>query len=124
MLTTRRIAYCFVLLSVLLPLACLGQDGTQLFRKMQSALGGRDKIAAIRDLEEWVRADAWDDEGKPHGEVYKRTRWIWPNVLRLDQVGPGNSYVLFSNGTSGWEVLPDKGLVELAGDELDYARGY
>jgi hypothetical protein len=96
----------------------------QLFRKMQSALGGRDKIAAIKDFEQCVRADAWDNEGKPYGEVYKRTRWIRPNVLRLDQLGPGNSYVLFFDGVAGWEVLPDKGFVQLAGDELNFARGY
>jgi hypothetical protein len=65
----------------------------RLFHKMQSALGGRDKIAAIQDFEQCVCADAWDDEGKLFGEVYKRTRWIRPNVLRLDQVGPGDSYV-------------------------------
>jgi hypothetical protein len=102
----------------------LGQDGMQLFHKMQTALGGRNKIAAIRDLEECVRADAWDDEGKFHGEVYKRTRWIRPHFLRLDQVGPGNSYVTYFDGMTGWQILPDKGFLQLAGDELDFARGY
>jgi hypothetical protein len=122
---TRRVGFRFaaVLIS-LLAVACRGQDGIQLFHKMQSALGGRDKIAAITDFEQCVRADAWDDEGKAHGEVYKRTRWIRPNVLRLDQVGPGNSYVLFFYGVAGWEVLPGKGFLQLAGDELDFARGY
>jgi hypothetical protein len=112
------------LLVTLLPVASVAQDGMQLFHKMQSALGGRNKIAAIRDLQECVRAHAWDDEGKPHGEVYKRTRWIRPNVLRLDQVGPGNSYVIYFDGMAGWEILPDKGFLQLAGDELDFARGY
>jgi len=122
---SRQVGFRFLaLLSTFLPVPSLGQDGHQLFQKMQSALGGRDKIAAIKDYEQCVRADAWNDDGKPHGEVHKRTRWIRPNVLRLDQVGPGNSYVLFFDGTSGWEVLPDKGFVPLAGDELNYARGY
>jgi hypothetical protein len=91
---------------------------------MQTALGGSDKISAVRDFEQCVRADAWTDEGKPYGEVYKRTRWIRPDVLRLDQTGPGNSYVLYFNGLSGWEILPDKGLVELVGEELAFAKGY
>ena len=103
---------------------CQGQNGVVLFHKMQTALGGSDKIAAIQDFEQCVRADAWNDEGKAYGEVYKRTRWIRPNVLRLDQTGPGNSYALYFNGVSGWEILPDKGFVELGGEELAFARGY
>jgi hypothetical protein len=119
------VAFRFAALIVtLLPIASAAQDGMQLFHKMQSALGGRNKIEAIRDLQECVRADAWDDQGKFHGEVYKRTRWIRPNVLRLDQVGPGNSYVTYFDGVAGWQILPDKGFLQLAGDELDFARGY
>lgn len=64
------------------------------------------------------------DHGKFYGVVYKRTRWIKPNFLRLDQVGPGNSYVLYFDGKSGWEILPDKGFIELSGAELSYAKGY
>jgi len=121
----RVIAFIRVVLLIgLLSVASTAQDGIYLFRKMQSALGGRDKIASIKDLQECVRAEAWDDEGKSHGEVYKRTRWIRPNVLRLDQVGPGNAYVTYFDGKSGWQILPDKGFLQLAGDELDFARGY
>jgi hypothetical protein len=101
-----------------------GQDGRRLFHKMQIALGGSDRIAAIRDFEQCVRADTWNNDGSRHGAVYKRTRWIAPGLLRLDQVGPGDSYVLYFNGTSGWEILPDKGFVELAGEELSFARAY
>lgn len=100
------------------------QDAMQLFHKMQTALGGGERIAAIQDFEQCVRADTWDNNGKRHGQVYKRTRWIRPNVLRLDQVGPGDTYVLYFSGVSGWEILPDKGFAELAGDELAFARGY
>jgi hypothetical protein len=52
---------------------------------MQQSLGGRDKIAAVYDFEQCVRANAWDDDGKFHGVVYQQTRWIKPNTLRLDQ---------------------------------------
>ena len=124
-ISVRVVALGFAaLLVTLLSVASAAQDGMQLFHKMQRVSGGRNKIAAIRDLQECVRADAWDDEGKFHGEVYKRTRWIRPNVLRLDQVGPGNSYVTYFDGTAGWQILPDKGFLQLAGGELDFARGY
>src|SRR4030095_5990122 len=82
-------------------------DGLQLFHKMQKALGGADKIAAIREFEQQVRAQSWNgNTGRLIGDVTKRTRWIRPNYLRVDQVGPGSTYVLYFDGKSGWEILP------------------
>lgn len=83
------------------------QDAMQAFHKMQEALGGADKIASIHDFEETVRADAWYDDGNPIGEVRKKTRWVRLNLLRVDQIGPGDTYVLYFNGLSGWEILPE-----------------
>jgi hypothetical protein len=100
-------------------------SGLALLHKMQTALGGADRIAAIHDLDWTVNADTFDHEGKSLGNVTKRTRWIRPNLLRLDQVGPGDTYVLYFDGTQGWEILPDKpGVQKLAGDELKFAQNY
>src|SRR5262245_60804206 len=64
-------------------------EGLQLLHKMQTALGGAEKIAAIHDYEETVLARTWNPNGSPLGEVRKRTRWMRsPNLLRLDQIGP------------------------------------
>ncbi|MGB6688901.1 MAG: hypothetical protein WBE76_13795 [Terracidiphilus sp.] len=101
-----------------------GQDALLLFHKMQTALGGAEKIASVRDFEESVRAQAWHNDGRSMGEVRKRTRWIRPNLLRLDQVGPTDTYVLYFDGTSGWEILPDKTVANLAGGELKFAQNY
>src|SRR5262249_12627020 len=77
---------------VVVALVCrsgLSDEGPQLFHKMQAALGGADKIAAIRDFEQLVRADAIDgNTGLSLGAVRKRTRWIRPNLVRVDQIGP------------------------------------
>jgi hypothetical protein len=100
------------------------QDGLQLLHKMQAALGGSERIAAIHDYEESVQAETWNNEGKLNGEVRKRTRWIKPNCLRLDQVGPDDTYVLYFDGKSGWEILPDKSVLVLVGDELKFAEKY
>lgn len=100
------------------------QDGLLLLHKMQTAIGGSQRIAAIHDYEESVQAETWDIEGKLNGEVHKRTRWITPNYLRLDQVGPDDSYVLYFDGQSGWEILPDKSVLALVGDELKFAQKY
>jgi len=113
------------------------QEGLQLLWKMQSALGGAEKIAAIQDYEETVHAQIWNDSGVSLGEVRKHTRWMRsPNLLRLDQVGPRATYVLYFDGDSGsgWEMLPDvknadefKTMgksVELVGGELQFAKNY
>jgi hypothetical protein len=112
-------------------------EGLRLLHKMQTALGGADKIAAIRDFEETVHAQIWTDAGAPAGEVTKRIRWMRsPNLLRLDQFGPRDTYVLFYDGgsSSGWEMLPDMNnanqfktageAVALAGGELRFAKNY
>jgi hypothetical protein len=91
---------------------------------MQTALGGAERIAAVRDFEELVRAESWNgNTGQSMGEVRKRTRWIRPNYLRIDQVGPGSTYVLYCDGVSGWEILPaTQEVAPLAGGELEFAR--
>jgi len=112
-------------------------EGLQLLRKMQAALGGADKIAAIQDYEETVLAKTWSPDGNPLGDVRKRTRWMRsPNVVRLDQIGPRDTYVLYYDGSSGsgWEILPDLSIPDsmkttgkvtaLAGGELEFARAY
>lgn len=103
-----------------------GQDALQLLHQMQKALGGPDRVAAIRDMDELVSAQTWRDDGSWRGNVHKRTRWINPNVLRLDQVGENdNTYVLYFDGSSGWEIVPGQsGVVALVGDELQFAERY
>lgn len=92
---------------------------------MQSALGGANRVAAIHDLDWTAKGATYDHSGKVIGKVTKRTRWIRPNFLRLDQVGPGDTYVLYFDGTTGWEILPDKpGVRKLVGGELDFAKRY
>lgn len=113
------------------------QDGLLLLRKMQDALGGAGSIVAVRDYEETIRAEAWDAAGTALGDVRKRTRWMrTPGLLRLDQIGPRGTYVLYFDGgsRSGWEILPDMTSadryktsgtpIELTGGELEFATNY
>src|SRR5690349_3461071 len=74
-------------------------EGLRLLHKMQHALGGAKRIAEVRDFEEVIRAEARDSTGAPLGEVRKRTRWVrTPNLLRVDQIGPRGTYVLYFDG--------------------------
>jgi hypothetical protein len=112
-------------------------NGLQLLHKMQKALGGEERLAAIQDYEETVRAQIWNDSGVSMGQVRKRTRWMRkPSLLRLDQIGPRDTYVLYFDGDSqsGWEILPDMKnpdkfkttgeAIELTGGELQFAQSY
>lgn len=100
-------------------------DAAALFHKLQNALGGADRLAAVRDLDQTVVGVSIDGRtGRRIGEVRKRVRWLKPNHLRLDQVGPGNTYVLYFDGVGGWEVLPDGSVHDLEGGELRFAKGY
>lgn len=90
-----------------------------MFHRMQAALGGAEKIAAVRDFEETQSAESFDARGNSIGDVRKRTRWISPSYVRIDQTGPGSTYVLYFDGKSGWEILPGSNkAVELEGGEL------
>jgi hypothetical protein len=114
-----------VLVTLLLCSASSGQDGLQLFHKMQTALGGADEIASARDFDEVVHADSWFYDGTPRsGVVRKRVRFIRPHYLRIDQSGPGDTYVLYFDGSSGWEINPDGTLTSLAGGDLKFAENY
>jgi hypothetical protein len=112
-------------------------EGLVLLHKVQDALGGAKRLAAVRDFEETILAQAWDARGTSLGDVRKRTRWMKsPNVVRLDQRGPRGTYVLYFDGgsSSGWEILPDlrgddpfktTGIaIALTGGELQFAKGY
>jgi hypothetical protein len=116
--------YGVVALAALFPASAQNSDGVALFHKMQRALGGEDKIAAVHDFEEQIHGNMFDAKGKPLGEADKRIRWIRPNYLRLDQIGPFNTYALYFDGTSGWEILPDKSFKPLVGSELKFAQDY
>jgi hypothetical protein len=69
-------------------------------------------------------AEKWDDSGHVIGHVRKHRRWIRPSYLRLDQVGPDDTYVLYCDGRAGWEILPNKTVADLAGGELKFAQKY
>jgi len=119
------------------PATTQSRDGLELLHKLQKALGGAKRIANVRDFEETIVAEAWDSRGTSLGEVRKRTRWMRrPNVIRVDQLGPRGTYVLYFDGDrgAGWEILPDltsadrfkttEKPIELSGGELKFAQGY
>lgn len=122
----NRSRACALLTGLLILSFCrsLAEDGLELFHKLQQALGGADRIAAVHDFEQYERAETWFPDGRTRGTVRKRVRFIRPACLRIDQVGPGDTYALYFDGTSGWEILPDGKLQKLSGGELRFAQAY
>jgi hypothetical protein len=85
---SKPIFVSLALASLFLCSSVFSQGGLPLFRKMQDALGGADRIAAIRDFEQEVRAESWNgNTGQSIGEVRKRTRWIRPTARQLFATG-------------------------------------
>lgn len=69
----------------------------ELLSKVQNAMGGRDRLAAIRD---WQRqaTETWSpNRGTTQHTVY----FAEPSTMREETLG-GNRVVNFSNGRSGW----------------------
>jgi hypothetical protein len=64
-------------------LVAAGQSGVQLFHKMQTAWGGAEKIASIRDFEQIEHADTWDRNGRSRGVVRKRVRLSGQTIFIL-----------------------------------------
>jgi hypothetical protein len=54
------------------------ESPVQLLLRMQRALGGGDKMAAIVDIDQRVRAVIWEDRARYLGRVVKRVRWVKP----------------------------------------------
>ncbi|MBV8731943.1 MAG: hypothetical protein JO336_19215 [Acidobacteriia bacterium] len=128
----RRDAFILSILLILAELASGEDRGLVLLQRLQAAVGGVQKIIAIQDYEETVVAETFSTSGEPRGTVPKRVRWITPSFLRIDQTGPGSTYVLIFDGTSGWEILPNRaspdrtegGPIVLTGTELNFAKNY
>ncbi len=99
------------------------EQGMALLRRMQAALGGAEKLAAVRDVDWTITGKTWNRSGAPGPDVTRRIRWIQPNMFRKDQRAGKVVVKYFFDGNGGWELVPGAGLIELKGRELDFVSG-
>ena len=99
------------------------KEGMALLRRMQAALGGVERLVAVRDVDWNAAVKTWKASGAPGPNATRRIRWIRPNILRKDQHIGDAAISYFFDGTGGWEIVPDRGLMELKGRELEFVRG-
>lgn len=79
--------------------------GKQLLQRVQQALGGADKLAAVKDVQ--YTADV--NVQTPGGAAMKakqKNSYVRPSTLRQDIELPFGKQSVYSNGTSGWMAAP------------------
>ena len=79
-------------------------QGLALLKKAQQAMGGRPRLAAIKDFES--SADLKFQMGATMAPAKQQSRRIFPDVLRQDQELPFGNVVVFSDGKAGWMKSP------------------
>jgi outer membrane lipoprotein-sorting protein len=96
------------------------EKGKQLLQKVQQAVGGADKLAAVKDVVEVAEMQLDASVG---GIKMKQTNyWLTPGLFRQEAEGPFGKLTSFTNGKSGWikSVQGDRALV---GPMLKQAQG-
>ncbi len=91
------------------------EKGLALFKQVQSAAGGADKLAGIKDVKQTVNMQfAATAGGLKSAQV---NYWLAPGIFRQENVLPFGKVVAYSDGKSGWLHSP-QGPMPLAGAQL------
>ncbi|MBV8842900.1 MAG: insulinase family protein [Bryobacterales bacterium] len=92
--------------------------GKALLERAAQAIGGADKLAAIKDSTQTLEL-ALD----PGMKIKQTTRYIPPNIFRQEQeIPPIGKIVAFTDGQTGWTATP-QGVQNMTGDFLKQAQG-
>ncbi len=95
-------------------------QGKQLLARMQQAMGGSDKLAAIKDSVQTLEMAMDPSSG---GLKMKQTvRFVAPNHYRQDQELPFGKVIAYTNGTTGWLSSPVQGTMLMPPDILKQAQ--
>ena len=94
--------------------------GKQLLQRAQQAMGGTDKLTAIKDAMQTADTTLEPSAG---GFKLKQTGYYAaPDQLRQEQVLPFGKMTIYSDGKSGWMVTP-QGVQNMPADVLKDAQG-
>jgi zinc protease len=98
------------------------ERGSALLKRAQQAMGGADKIAAVKDFSQ--EAEMAMLAGGP--KIKQQNRWLAPGIFRQDQILPPplGAITAYTDGKSGWLALPPpRGLTPMPPDVLKQAQG-
>ncbi|MDX2150631.1 MAG: insulinase family protein [Bryobacteraceae bacterium] len=78
--------------------------GAKLLGRVQQAVGGADKIAAVKDAV--YTADSSINAGAAPMKVAQRLLWVRPSSFRQEQTLPFGKIIVYSDGKTGWIQSP------------------
>jgi zinc protease len=78
-------------------------QGRVLLSRMQEAMGGKSKLAAVKDFDRTAEGTA---QFSGPAKVKQRERFIAPAYIREDQQLPFGTVTVYSDGKSGWMAGP------------------
>jgi zinc protease len=78
--------------------------GLQLLQKVQKAMGGADKLAAVRDVSYVAEVTIFTPGAAM--KIKQKNSYLFPASLRQELEAPFGKQVVFSNGTGGWIMSP------------------
>jgi zinc protease len=78
--------------------------GVELLRRAQTAMGGAEKIAAVKDTVESVELTM--DPAAGGMKMKQRNRYLAPGYFRQDLDLPFGKIATYSDGKTGWQVAP------------------
>jgi zinc protease len=82
-------------------------EGKQLLSKAQAAVGGAEKLAAVKDYTEQASYQIGPGVQNLAGAKINQTdRWVSPNIFRQDSVLPAGHIASFTDGKVGWISTP------------------
>jgi hypothetical protein len=96
------------------------QDGTRLLRRAQDAMGGVERLTAVKDTTHTMEITL--EPGAGGYRLTQTSRYITPNHFRQDQETPFGRIVVYSDGETGWMSTP-QGTAPVSADVVATVRG-
>ena len=91
-----------------------------LLKRAQQAMGGTDKLAAIKDVTQSAEMAMSPAAGGM--KIKQQNRWIAPALFRQDQLLPMGTIVAYFDGKAGWLSLP-QGVLPMPPQVVKQAQG-
>ena len=96
------------------------ERGRGLLKRAQQAMGGADKLAAIKDITQ--SAEMAMSPGAGGMKAKQQNRWIAPNFFRQDEILPIGTIIAYFDGKSGWLSLP-QGVMPMPAQVVKQVQG-
>jgi len=94
--------------------------GTALLQKMQQAMGGADKLAAVKDVT--YNAEVTIFTPGAAMKAKQKNSYVFPSSLRQELEAPFGKQVVYSNGVGGWIMSP-QGMLAMTPPVLKQVQG-